>query len=79
MKGSEAFTRAHNAQTAIKETFQLIAGQSVTQDANDKKQVEPMVEIIEAQSGQKPDRLLADSDQCSEQNKVSAMPQKSKK
>ena len=68
MKGSEGFVQACNAQAAVEESFQLIVGQSITQDANDKKQVEPMVEIIEAQSGQKPEQLLADSGYCSEQN-----------
>ncbi len=68
MKGSDGFVQAYNAQAAVEETFQLIVGQSVTQEANDKKQVEPMVEVIEAQSGQKPDQLLADSGYCSEQN-----------
>jgi hypothetical protein len=68
MKGSDGFVQAYNAQAAVEEMFQLIVGQTVTQDANDKKQIEPMVEMIEAQSGQKPDQLLADSGYCSEQN-----------
>jgi Transposase DDE domain len=40
----------------------------VTQEANDKKQLEPMVEKIKVQSGQKPEQLLADSGYCSEPN-----------
>jgi ribosomal protein L5 len=32
----------------------LIVGQSVTEAVNDKKQLEPMVEAIEQQSGQRP-------------------------
>jgi transposase len=68
MKGSDGFVQAYNAQAAVEESFQLIVGQAVTQDANDKKQVEPMLQVIEAQSGQKPDQLLADSGYCSEQN-----------
>jgi transposase len=68
MKGSDGFVQAYNAQAAVEETFQLIVGQAVTQHANDKKQIEPMVEVIEAQSGQKPEQLLADSGYCSEQN-----------
>jgi transposase len=68
MKGPDGFVQAYNGQVAVEETFQLIVGQTVTQDANDKKQLEPMVEIIEAQSGQKPDELLADSGYCSERN-----------
>jgi len=68
MKGSDGFVQAYNAQAAVEETFQLIVGQTVTQDANDKKQIEPMVDTIEAQSGQKPEQLLADNGYCSEQN-----------
>ncbi len=68
MKGADGFVQAYNAQAAVEGSFQLIVGQTVAQDANDKKQVEPMAEIIEAQLGQKPDQLLADSGYCSEQN-----------
>ena len=68
MKGSDGFVQGYNAQAAVEQTFQLIVGQAVTQQANDKQQIEPMVEIIEAQSGQKPEQLLADSGYCSEEN-----------
>jgi len=68
MKGSDGFVQAYNAQAAVEGTFQLIVGQTVTQDANDKKQIEPMVQIIKTQSGQKPDQLLADSGYCSDRN-----------
>jgi transposase len=68
MKGSDGFVQAYNAQAAVDGTFQLIVGQTVTQDANDKKQLEPMVEIIKAQSGQKPGELLADNGYCSDKN-----------
>ena len=40
----------------------------MTQEANDKQQVAPMVAIIEQQAGQKPTELLADSGYCSEEN-----------
>ena len=48
--------------------LQLIVGQSVTPAANDKEQIEPMVQVIEQQSGQRPAGLLADSGYCSEKN-----------
>ena len=48
--------------------FQLIVGQSVTAQANDKEQLEPMVEAIEQQSGQRPQEILTDSGYCSEKN-----------
>jgi len=68
MKGSDGYVQGYNAQAAVESTSQLIVGQAVTQDANDKKQVTPMVETIEQQSGQKPEQLVADSGYCSEQN-----------
>jgi len=46
----------------------LIVGQSVTEAANDKQQLVPMVELIEQQSGQRPEAILADNGYCSEQN-----------
>lgn len=48
--------------------FQLIVGQTVTPEANDKQQLVPMIEKIEEQSGQKPQEVLADTGYCSEQN-----------
>ena len=40
----------------------------MTPAANDKQQIEPMVRVIEQQSGQRPASLLADSGYCSEKN-----------
>jgi len=65
---SEGFVQAYNAQIAVEPAMQLIVGQAVTQAANDKQQVEPMVEAIEAQSGQRPQEMLADNGYCSEKN-----------
>ena len=68
MKGADGFVQAYNAQAAVEADFQLIVGQAVTQAANDKQQVVPMVEVIEEQSGQRPEELLADNGYCSEKN-----------
>ena len=68
MKGADGFVQAFNTQVAVEEVSQLIVGQAVTQETNDKKQVEPMVEVIQKQAGQKPAELLADSGYCSESN-----------
>ena len=68
MKGADGFVQAYNAQAAVEADFQPIVGQAVTQAANDKQQVAPMVEVIEEQSGQRPEELLADNGYCSEQN-----------
>lgn len=68
MKGADGFVQAYNAQVAVEDVSQLIVGQTVTQQSNDKQQMEPMVGIIKKQSGKKPKELLADSGYCSEQN-----------
>ena len=68
MKGSDGFVQGYNCQIAVEENFQLIVGQAVTQKANDKGQLEPMVEAIEEQAGQKPEAILADSGYGSEEN-----------
>jgi transposase len=68
MKGSDGFVQGYNCQIAVEENFQLIVGQAVTQQANDKEQLTPMVEAIEEQAGQKPGEVLADSGYCSEEN-----------
>ncbi len=68
LKGADGFVQGYNAQAAVEPTLLLIVGQSVTEAANDKKQLMPMVEIIEQQSGQRPKAILADNGYCSEEN-----------
>jgi transposase len=68
MKGADGFVQGYNAQAAVEPEMLLIVGQSVTEAANDKQQLEPMVEAIEQQSGQRPEAILADSGYCSEEN-----------
>jgi transposase len=68
MKGADGFVQGFNAQAAVEPTLLLIVGQSVTEAANDKKQLMPMLELIEQQSGQRPEAILADSGYCSEEN-----------
>ena len=68
MKSADGFVQAYNAQIAVEPDFQMIVGQTVTQAPNDKQQIVPMVEKIEAQAGEKPGVVLADSGYCSEPN-----------
>jgi len=68
MKGPDRFLQAYNTQIAVEPDFQLIVGQTVTQAENDKQQLEPLLETIRRQSGQKPKEVLADSGYCSEKN-----------
>ena len=68
MKGADGFVQGYNAQAAVEPEWGLIVGQLVTPAANDKEQLKPMVAAIEAQSGQRPAAILADSGYCSEEN-----------
>jgi len=68
MKGADGFVQGYNAQAAVEPTLLLIVGQKVTEANNDKQQLIPMVELIEQQSGQRPEAILADNGYCSEEN-----------
>jgi transposase len=68
MKGPDGFVQAYNTQVTVEPIFQLIVGQTVTQAANDKQQMVPLVEAMEEQSEQKPEEVLVDSGYCSDGN-----------
>jgi hypothetical protein len=68
MKAGGGFEQAYNAQAAVEPECQLIVGQRLTTEATDKRQLEPLVEAIERQAGQRPREVLADSGYCSERN-----------
>src|SRR5271167_3994182 len=68
MPGADGMVQGYNAQAAVEPTLLLIVGQTVTEASNDKRQLKPMVELIEQQSGQRPPALLADNGYCSEEN-----------
>ena len=68
LKGADGFVPGYNTQIAVEPAFQLIVGQQVTQAANDKQQLVPLLEKIQEQSGQKPQGVLTDSGYCSEEN-----------
>jgi transposase len=67
MKGPDGFVQAYNVQVAV-DDLQLIVGQAVTQETNDKHQLMPMITTIEQQSGDTPPQLLADAGYCSDEN-----------
>jgi transposase len=68
LKGPDGFLQGYNTQIAVEPVFQLIVGQRVTQAANDKQQMVPLIEAIEEQWGQKPEGVLADNGYCSDEN-----------
>jgi transposase len=67
MKGPDGFVQAYNVQVAV-DDLQLIVGQAVTQQTNDKKQLMPMITAIEQQAGNTPDQVLADAGYCSDES-----------
>jgi hypothetical protein len=67
MKGPDGFVQAYNVQVAV-DDLQLIVGQAVTQDTNDKRQLLPMIVTIAQQSGDTPTQVLADAGYVSEEN-----------
>lgn len=68
MKTSEGFQQCYNAQAAVDAGSQVIVACGLTQSATDRNQLQPMVERIEAHTGQNPTELSADCDYCSEDN-----------
>ena len=68
MPGADGFVQAYNAQVAVEPDFQWIVGQGVCQDSNDKQQMQPLVEAVGEQAGQKPQEIVSDSGYCSEAN-----------
>jgi transposase len=58
---TKSFEQAYNAQAAVDCDSQIIVSADVTQDANDKRQLVTMVEQIEDNLGEIPDRVLTDS------------------
>lgn len=66
---SKSFEQAYNCQAAIYEESQIIIATKVTQQANDKRQLEPLVEEIKKNTdGETPEKLSADSGYFSEFN-----------
>ncbi len=65
-KGS--FDYSYNGQISVDEDNQIIVGQHLTQNANDKKEVEPAVEEIEVTAGSLPDKMSLDNGYMSGDN-----------
>lgn len=68
LKGADGFVQGYNAQIAVESETQLIVGQTVTQAANDKQQLLPMIDHVEQQAGQRPEEVVADNGYASEEN-----------
>lgn len=65
---TKEFIQGYNAQCAVDDTVQVIVAAGVTTEANDKRQVEPMIVMIEENLGCPPKELSADAGYFSEEN-----------
>lgn len=66
---TKSFEQCYNCQSAVDENAQIIVAAQVTQKANDKEQVKPMIEAIRNNTGGKrPQKLSADAGYFSEGN-----------
>jgi transposase len=65
---TKEFVQAYNAQAAVDSYAQVIVAAAVTQEANDKKQLAPMLERVKIVTGSRPQQATADSGYFSEAN-----------
>ena len=63
---TKSFVQAYNGQAAVDSHAQIIVAAALTQDANDKKQLLPMLEQVAQNMGRKPEHATADAGYFSE-------------
>ena len=68
MKTRQGWVQGFNGQAAADCESQVIVAQDLTQEENDVKQLEPMLEKCEQQAGARPGEVLADAGYWSEEN-----------
>jgi len=60
-KKGGSFDYAYNAQISVDADLQIIVGQHISQNANDKQEVEPALKALQDTAGRLPDQLSADN------------------
>lgn len=68
MKTADGFVQGYNCQAAVDSKSQVIVAQAVTNQANDKLQLIPMVDMVETNCCEQAKEFSADSGYCSESN-----------
>lgn len=68
IKGGDGWIQGYNAQAAVDADHQVIVAIGVSNQASDAVHFLPMLERIEANTGQRPDALIADAGYCSTAN-----------
>jgi len=66
-RATKSFEQAYNAQAVVDGEAQIVVAADVTQEANDKQQLGPMLQQVERNTGEKPQRALADAGYFSEE------------
>lgn len=68
MKTRRGYVQGYNAQAVVDVDTGVIVAADVTQEANDAKQLAPMLEQVKENTGTEPDKVLADAGYFSEEN-----------
>jgi transposase len=68
MKTKDGFIQGYNAQAAVDAASQVIVAHGLSNASNDQQQLAPMLDAIEANTGELPDEFSADAGYCSEAN-----------
>ena len=68
MKTKDGFIQGYNAQAAVDAASQVIVAHALSNASNDQQQLAPMLDAIEANTGELPDEFSADAGYCSEAN-----------
>ena len=68
LKGGDGWIQGYNAQAAVDADHQVIVAIGVSNQASDAVHLTPMLERIEANTGQLPDALIVDAGYCSTAN-----------
>ena len=59
--GGKHFVQAYNAQAAVDSAYQIIVAAEVTNNPSDRRQAEPMMEVVKNNTGQLPCQMSADA------------------
>ena len=68
LKGGDGWIQCYNCQAAVDGDHQIIVAVGVSNQASDAHHLEPMLERIMANTGQLPEKLIADAGYCSTDN-----------
>lgn len=65
---TKSFQQCYNCQAAVDDKTQVVVAAAVTQQANDKQQIEPMTQQMQQNTGKLPSQVSADAGYFSEDN-----------